>query len=49
MAFGLSVLAGELSPLRYLPGVRKFRSWDEAIEARASYARMHRQRLTGGT
>jgi len=34
LAFGLSSFAGRLSPLRLSPGVRKFRSWDEALAAR---------------
>jgi hypothetical protein len=34
IAFGLSSLATRLGPRRPKPGVRKFRSWDEALEAK---------------
>jgi len=36
IAFGLASLAHGLSPRRRTPGVRKFRSWDEALAARES-------------
>ncbi len=45
MAFGLSALAAGLSPLLYEPGVRKFRSWEAAIESRAQRVRKNRGRL----
>ena len=35
IAFGLAALAGGLRPIRRMPGVRKFRSWDEALAAKA--------------
>ncbi len=34
IACGLSSLADALRPLRRSPGVRKFRSWDEAMAVR---------------
>jgi hypothetical protein len=34
IAFGLSSLADGLCPTRLRPGVRKFRSWDEALAAK---------------
>jgi hypothetical protein len=34
IAFGLSSLANGLRPSRLRPGVRKFRSWDEALAAK---------------
>jgi hypothetical protein len=34
IAFGLSSLANGLCPIRLRPGVRKFRSWDEALAAK---------------
>ena len=43
LAFGLASLAHGLSPLRTEAGVRKFRSWDEALESRASKARTRRR------
>ena len=36
IAFGLASLADGLRPVRRTPGVRKFRSWDEALAARAT-------------
>jgi hypothetical protein len=42
LALGLAALAHGLSPLSNPAGVRKFRSWDEALESRAS--RMREQR-----
>jgi hypothetical protein len=43
LAFGLASLAHGLCPLRTEAGVRKFRSWDEALEGRASRARTRRK------
>ena len=43
LAFGLASLAHGLHPLRTEAGVRKFRSWDEALESRASRARTRRR------
>lgn len=40
LAFGLASVAHGLHPVRRRPGVRKFRSWDEALESRASRAPM---------
>jgi hypothetical protein len=34
IAFGLSSLANGLCPTRLRPGVRKFRSWNEALAAK---------------
>lgn len=34
LAFGLASLAHGLRPLRNRPGVRRFRSWDEALQSR---------------
>jgi len=34
IAFGLVELGTRLSPLRRPPGLRKFASWDEAMQAR---------------
>jgi len=34
IAFGLASLANGLCPSRRKPGVRKFRSWDEALAAK---------------
>jgi hypothetical protein len=34
IAFGLASLANGLCPNRLRPGVRKFRSWDEALAAK---------------
>ncbi len=34
IALGLSSLANGLCPTRLHPGVRKFRSWDEALAAK---------------
>ena len=45
MALGLVSVAFGLSPLTYPPGVRRFRSWEDALEARAEYARTHRRLL----
>jgi len=42
LAFGLASLADGLHPIRYQAGVRKFRSWDEVLESRASRARAQR-------
>jgi hypothetical protein len=39
MAFGLSSAATGFAPIRYTPGVRKFRSWAELVEYRD---RLHR-------
>jgi hypothetical protein len=36
IAFGLASLADGLRPVRRTPGVRKFRSWDEALAAKAT-------------
>ena len=36
IAFGLASLANGLSPVRRTPGVHKFRSWDEALAAKAA-------------
>lgn len=36
IAFGLASLASGMRPLRLTPGVRKFRSWDEALAAKAA-------------
>ena len=43
LALGLASLAHGLYPLRTQAGVRKFRSWDEALESRASRARAQRR------
>ena len=43
LAFGLASLAHGLHPLQTEAGVRKFRSWDEALESRASRARGRRR------
>jgi hypothetical protein len=43
LAFGLASLAHGLSPLQTEAGVHKFRSWDEALESRASRARTRRR------
>jgi hypothetical protein len=43
LALGLAALAHGLRPLRMKAGVRKFRSWDEALESRASRARTRRR------
>jgi hypothetical protein len=42
-AFGLASLAAGLLPIRYTPGVRKFRSWDEALLSREERARSARR------
>jgi hypothetical protein len=34
IALGLASLANALCPTRRRPGVRKFRSWDEALDAK---------------
>jgi hypothetical protein len=34
IALGLASLASALSPLRRTPGVRKFRSWNDALAVR---------------
>jgi hypothetical protein len=34
LAFGLSSFATAFRPIRFTPGVRKFRSWDELRTAR---------------
>ena len=39
IAFGLSSLANGLCPIRLRPGVRKFRSWAEALAAKDADAR----------
>jgi hypothetical protein len=36
IAFGLASLAGGLTPIGRKPGVRKFRSWDEALAAKGA-------------
>jgi hypothetical protein len=36
IAFGLASLANGLGPLRRMPGVRKFHSWNEALSAKAA-------------
>jgi hypothetical protein len=36
IAFGLASLAGGMRPIRRTPGVRKFRSWNEALAAKAA-------------
>ena len=38
IAFGLAALANRLSPARRTPGVRKFRSWNEALAAKEADA-----------
>ena len=38
LAFGLASVAHGLHPTRLRPGVRKFRSWDEALESRVKGA-----------
>jgi hypothetical protein len=43
LAFGLASLAHGLYPLRIQAGVLKFRSWDEALESRASRERAQRR------
>jgi hypothetical protein len=43
LAFGLRSLADGLHPVSYQAGVRKFRSWDEALDSRASRARAQRR------
>jgi hypothetical protein len=43
LAFGLASLAHGLNPQRTEAGVRKFRSWDEALESRAARARARRR------
>ncbi len=43
LALGLAALAHGLYPLWTPAGVRKFRSWDEALESRASRAREQRR------
>ena len=44
LAFGLMSLAHGLHPLAYRPGVRKFHSWNEALESREAIARAQRPR-----
>lgn len=39
LAFGLASVAHGLHPARQRPGVRKFRSWDEALESRGARVR----------
>jgi len=39
LAFGLASVAHGLHPARQRPGVRKFRSWDEALESRGMRVR----------
>jgi hypothetical protein len=36
IAFGLASLAGGMRPIGRTPGVRKFRSWNEALAAKAA-------------
>jgi hypothetical protein len=48
LALGLASLAHGLYPVRSPAGVRKFRSWDEALESRASSAG-RRRRATAKT
>ena len=43
IAFGLASLAHGFHPQRTQAGVRKFRSWDEALESRAARARAQRR------
>ena len=43
IAFGLASLAHGFHPQRTQSGVRKFRSWDEALEGRAARARAQRR------
>jgi len=43
LALGLATLAHGLHPLRLEAGVRKFRSWDEALESRAARVRARPQ------
>lgn len=34
LAFGLAALAAGFRPVRLVPGVRRYRSWDEALASR---------------
>ncbi len=43
LALGLAALAHGLAPFRGKPGVRKFRSWDEALADRAARGRARRR------
>ena len=43
LALGLAALAHGLAPFEGQPGVRKFRSWDEALANRATGARAPRR------
>lgn len=43
LALGLASLAYGLSPVWIPAGVHKFRSWDEALECRASRTRAQRR------
>ncbi len=45
IALGLVTLASGLSPVAYAPGVRKFRSWGEAVESRERAAQASCERL----
>ncbi len=49
IAFGLSSLASGMRPLRLTPGVRKFRSWDEALAAKAADERASSRPSSSGT
>jgi hypothetical protein len=43
LALGLSALAHGLHPVRTAAGVRKFRSWDEALASRMASLRGQRE------
>jgi hypothetical protein len=43
IAFGLVSVANGFSPVAYDPGVRKFRSWEEAVVSREQAARARRK------
>jgi len=45
LAFGLMSLAHGLHPIVYTPGVKKFRSWEEALESREAAERAQRQQV----
>lgn len=45
MAFGMASVAHGLSPVTYQAGVRKFRSWQDALEHRERAARAGRRKL----
>ena len=50
LAFGLTDLGDGLFPIRYTPGVRKFRSFDELLRAREEreQEQIRRSRLARG-